>query len=166
MFRYKSVQGIAMAALLIGALSPTAPAASADTKYEPEWRVLVSRANQSQVLDDRASEGKEVITWKRHNGYNQQWDFNEVGGSDFFNVHPRSNTVKCVTGATSGKGVRLDDCGDEPNKEWRILNVEEGWFKLRNRSTGRCLEYTAPNSAVQAGECDDSYEEQWRRVKP
>jgi hypothetical protein len=168
MSRLKSVHGIAMAALLVGALSPAAPAASADPSHEPEWRVLVNRQNQKQVLDDEGSDGKVAITYPRHNGKNQQWDFDPVGGSNYVLIHPKSHPSACLTGGTQGAKVWIETCGNEPeiNKQWRVKDVESGWFQLVNRSTSRCLEYTKDNTRVQTDSCDDSYDEQWRRVKP
>ncbi len=174
MFNYRSARGIATVALVFGAVLSAMPAASATPGSEraDNWYVLVNREAQTQVLDDRRSQGNEVMTYTRHDRWNQQWDFTDVPGHEgYFTIRSRQNPGNCLQqNPNKDNEAVLRRCTVPVStaQQWAKVGIPNtAWFRLQLRDSGRCIQYKADNSLVELSpDCTSNRRFSWLQVTP
>ena len=164
------VRAAIVALLLLAALVVSVSPAVAATPDTNAWYVLVNRhsGKAMDVWEWSTADGGAVNQFARLDGYNQQWQFVDVG-SGYYQVRSR-HSGKVLEIPNSNDGVQVVQMAPSSNtrQHFRLADSAGGYVRLISRHSNKALDVwewsTADGGMISQFSDLDGYNQQWQMV--
>lgn len=99
----------------------------------------------------------------------QVWEVDYVNGFVTLTVNGGDLALDSIGVTNNGDATALRQASSsEINQQWEMIPIDNGWFMLRNRGVGKCLDNNANQSAgadMRLWTCTSHVNQQWHLVR-
>lgn len=128
-------------------------------------RRFLNRSSQF-VLEGSAAAG-EPLQGSNGSTAAQVWQISYDNGFIVLTNSASNLAIDAMNGTADGDAVAMITPSSVASQRWEIVPTDNGWFLLRNRSTGKCLDNVADQSVgarIRVWSCGGHPNQQWHLI--
>jgi pectate lyase len=159
---------VALAVPLAVAVAAPSDAANVDNGG---FYVLVSRhsAKAIDLYNFATTDGAPIVQWARNDGFQQQWQFLDVG-SGYYQVRSRhSGKALQIASAADGAALTQQAPSTDTRQHFRVVDSDSGFVRLINRHSNKALDVwewsTADGGRISQFTDANGWNQQWQMLQ-